>query len=85
MISIKPAVLDRETAAAFLSISVSTLEKLQREGKFPKPRMLSGQRVGYIVKELEEWVESRPISDLPPPCNTGALKPRRNAPNAQPT
>ena len=85
MISIKPAALDRENAAAFLSISVSTLEKLQREGKFPRPRMLSGHRVGYIVKELEEWLESRPVSDLLPPANTGALKPRRNAPNALPT
>lgn len=75
--TIKPAVLDRETAAAFLSISVSTLEKLQREGNFPKPRLLSGSRVGWIVKELEDWVAARPVSNLPPPPNTGAPKPRR--------
>lgn len=80
MISIKPAALDREHAAAFLSISVTTLEQLQREGEFPKPRQLSGRRVGFLVRELEEWLESRPVSQQLPPANTGASK--RRPPNA---
>ena len=86
MISIRPAALEKESAAQFLAISVSTLEQLVREGDFPKPRKLSGRRVGYLVRELEEWLESRPVSDHAPPHNTGALKPNRrrasNGPDA---
>lgn len=78
MISIKPAALDRDNAAAYLSISLSTMEKLQREGGFPRPRMLSGNRVGWIVTELDEWLHQRPVSNIAPPENTGAPKRKRN-------
>ena len=77
MISIRPAALEKEVAAQFVSLSVSTLEKLVREGQFPRPRLLAGRRTGYLVRELEEWLESRPVSDQLPPPNTGALKPGR--------
>lgn len=77
MITLRPGAIEKERAAQFVSISVSTLEKLQREGQFPRPRLLSDKRVGYLVRELEEWLESRPVSEQLPPPNTGALKPRR--------
>ncbi len=77
MITLRPGAIKKERAAQFVSISVSTLEKLQREGKFPLPRLLSDKRVGYLVRELEEWLDSRPVSEQLPPPNTGALKPRR--------
>ena len=35
---------------------------------------VSGQRVGWLVREVQEWAESRPVSNLPPPPNTGASK-----------
>ncbi len=71
MISIKPAALDLEQAAQFVALSPTTIERLVRENNFPKPRQLSGRRVAYLVRELEEWVESRPVSDLAPPINCG--------------
>ena len=37
-------------------------------------RQLSGQRVGWLVREVQEWAESRTVSNLPPPPNTGAPK-----------
>jgi len=48
--------------------------RMAREGQFPKRRQLSGQRVGWLVREVQEWAESRPVSNLPPPPNTGAPK-----------
>jgi prophage regulatory protein len=66
----KPIYLDRHAAAAAVSLSDTSLEKLVREGKFPKPRVLSGRRVAWLTREVEEWAETRPISDLPPPANT---------------
>ncbi len=65
-----------EAAAAFVVLSVSTMEKLVRQGLFPKPRKVSAKRVVFLVRELVEWLESRPVSDILPPPNTGAPKPR---------
>ena len=83
---IRPAALEQNDAATFLALSVSTLERLVRQGEFPKPRQLSGRRVGYLVRELEAWLEARPVSELLPPPNTSrrgkAATPQHSAPGA---
>lgn len=61
-----PLAVDRTTAAAALSVSESTLDGLVRSGELPPPRRLSANRVGWLWRELQAWVESRPVSDLPP-------------------
>jgi prophage regulatory protein len=72
--TVKPAYLDLAGACSFVALGESTLQKLIREDKFPKPRKLSDKRVGWLVRELEEWAESRPVSGLLPPAHTGAKK-----------
>lgn len=74
--TLQPIAVDKETAAQFLSLSVTTLEVLQQRGEFPRPRQVSDRRVAYLVSELTEWMHSRPVSDLLPPANTGASKAR---------
>ena len=69
-------VIDLEGVADALSLSVSTVQDMVRREEFPAPRMLSRRRVGWLIREVEEWVESRPVSKLLPPPNTGAKKPR---------
>lgn len=68
-------------------LAKSTLEAEIRAKRFPLPRQLSGRRVGWLVREVMEWAESRPVSDLPPPPNTGAKKPksRQAQPDAPPS
>lgn len=73
-ITVKPAYLDKPSACAFVSLKETTLDELVRKEQFPKPRVLSARRVGWLVRELEAWAESRPVSDLLPPANTGAKK-----------
>lgn len=73
-ISIEPVYLDKPASAAFVALSESTFEQLVREGNAPKPRALSGRRVGWLVRELRDWAEARPVSDMLPPPNTGARK-----------
>jgi prophage regulatory protein len=73
-VTVKPAYLDIADACSFVALGETTLQKLVRENKFPKPRELSGRRVAWLVRELEEWAESRPVSELLPPANTGAKK-----------
>lgn len=82
-IGIKPIFLDLPTVAVVLSLSESTVQGLVRHGDFPAPRKMSDRRVGWLMREVEAWAEARPASDLPPPANTGAKKPRRATP--QPT
>lgn len=67
--TLRPAVLDIDQVAAYLSLSARTVNSMVQKNDFPKPRQLSGRRVAYLVRELDEWLESRPMSDLPPPVN----------------
>ena len=70
-ISMKPAYLDRESVAAYVSLAVNTMQRLVASGSFPKPRQLTGKRVGWLVREVDEWAEARPISTNLPVENCG--------------
>lgn len=76
-VALAPGALTLNNAALFVALSVSTVQLMVSEGNFPRPRRLSGRRVGFLVRELEEWLESRPVSEQLPPPNTGQRKPRR--------
>ena len=43
-----------------------TLWRLEREGKFPRRRQLTpgGGRIGWLLSDVIEWVESRPVAAL---------------------
>jgi len=71
--------LPLERAAEMVSLSISTVQKLVRQGDFPKPRLLSDNRVGYLAIEVASWALQRPTANLLPPPNTGAPKPKRQA------
>lgn len=71
---IRPSALNLDDAARYCALSTATVERLVREGKFPKPRQLSAQRVGYLVRELDAWLEERPVSELLPPKNTSGRR-----------
>jgi len=73
---IAPMMLDLPKVASTLSVSESTVQKLLREGAFPKPRQISGRRVGWLTTEIAAWAHALPTSAILPPHNTGALKPR---------
>ncbi|WP_407280561.1 AlpA family phage regulatory protein [Aromatoleum evansii] len=77
--TVKRIYVDLPTAAEAVSLSPTTVQELVRQKLFPEPRQLSGRRVGWLLREIEEWAESRPTSTLLPPPNTGAKKPRKVA------
>jgi len=68
IVAIRPLCLDLEDAAHAVALSPSVLKKLVREKRFPAPRQLSERRVGWFVRELEEWMDERPVSEMSPPC-----------------
>lgn len=75
VVQITPLYLEREEAAAYLALSLSTFEKLTREdATFPRCRALSGRRTGWLVDELRAWGLARPVSNMLPPANTGSRR-----------
>lgn len=81
----QPGALDRHAAAAYVALSLSGFEALVRSGSIPEPRLLGERRVAWLRAELDEWLATRPKSELLPPHNTGAPKPRpRRAANDEP-
>jgi prophage regulatory protein len=75
-----PMALDIHGVAKTLGLSKSTVQNLVRKKEFPPSRLLSDHRTGWITAEVAAWLAQRPPSDLLPPPNTGAPKPRRGRP-----
>lgn len=71
-VQLQPLYLEKAAAAAYLAISVSTLEAIGRtDPSFPRPRAISKGRVGWLVAELQAWGLARPVSTALPPPNCG--------------
>ena len=73
------AALCRVDACAYVALSDTTFEKLIREGCAPAPRRISPGRVVWLRRELDEWLESLPVSDLLPPPKSGVKKPKKSS------
>jgi len=69
--NIQPIIVKKDVAAAIVALSESTIDSLEKAGNFPRRRKISNSSVGYLVRELEEWAESRPVSDLLPVPDSG--------------
>jgi prophage regulatory protein len=70
----KPIYVDLPSVASLVTLATATIQRMVREGVFPKPRQLSANRVAWLLREVEEWAEERPISEIPPPANTSRQK-----------
>jgi prophage regulatory protein len=62
--------LDLDATATAVALAPATVERMVRDGSFPRPRQLSPRRVGWSVQELAQWSAERPIADNLPPPNT---------------
>lgn len=71
LVTIAPLYLNREHAAAFLSLSESKFEALVAAGEAPAARQVSKGRVAWLVEELVAWGKARPVSQLLPPAGSG--------------
>jgi prophage regulatory protein len=76
---IEDRMLDKDEVSEVTKLSASNIEEQVRQGTFPKPRVLSKKRTAWLASDVVEWMRDRPASDLPPPPNTGAKKPRAGA------
>jgi prophage regulatory protein len=81
---LKPLFLDIGDVSEITGMSESTIQALVRKGDFPKPRKASDRGSRWLLREIEEWAESRPVADFLPPENTAAGG-RNGKPNARKT
>ena len=70
----KPIYVDLPSVASLVTLATATIQRMVREGVFPKPRQLSANRVAWLLREIEEWAENRPVSEIAPPSNTARQK-----------
>ncbi len=74
IVAVKPLYVQLVDLPKVIALSTATIEREIRSGNFPKPRQISGRRVAWLLRDVEEWAEKRPVSELPPPPNTGSRK-----------
>lgn len=67
--------VSREQAAAFLSLSVRSLDRLCREGVGPQARRFGG-RVVFDMADLRAWADAHVVhqdqQQVPPPAGVAA-------------
>ena len=68
--TLKPVMINIDAVAEVTGLSVSGVQSLIRADDFPKPRRASPRRACWLLREIEEWAESRPIAEFLPPPNT---------------
>lgn len=52
------AILRRPQVETRTGLSTSTIYRMMRRGKFPRPRRLSTNSVGWVEAEIIEWIEA---------------------------
>ncbi len=52
-------ILRPKQAAAYLSLSLATLWRLNKEGDFPQKIKLSVKAVGWFEEDIAAWLEKR--------------------------
>ena len=52
-----------QEVSEFLGISISTINRLVKEGDFPPKVKLSPRRIVFIKREIDEWIESKRINN----------------------
>ena len=48
-----------QEVSEFLGISISTINRLVKEGDFPSKIKLSPRRIVFLRSEIDEWVKSK--------------------------
>jgi len=58
--SLKPRLITREAAAAYICVSANIFDQMVRAGCMPKPKRLGGRRIAWDVRELDLAIDLLP-------------------------
>jgi prophage regulatory protein len=67
----KPKVLNQKQLTEVTGLSAVTVWRREKIGKFPRRRQLGSRRVGWIAREIDAWIDARPVSAIIAPANCG--------------
>jgi predicted DNA-binding transcriptional regulator AlpA len=59
--TLAPRLIDRAASAAFISVCPNTFDQMVKDGRMPKPKVLSGRRIAWDVHDLDRAVNSLPV------------------------
>jgi predicted DNA-binding transcriptional regulator AlpA len=65
-VTLQPAGLAREDAAAYVGLSVRLMEAEAQAGRFPRPRQIGARRVVWLREELDAHLRALPVSNITP-------------------
>lgn len=71
VVQLFPIIVDRDTTATLVGLSPSNIDLQVKAKTFPAPRMISKNRVGWRLADLQEWAQNLPVSDILPPPSKG--------------
>lgn len=55
-----PRILPPKITAERAGVSLRTLQRMVRAGEFPKPVIISANRIGFVEAAVNGWIASRP-------------------------
>lgn len=61
----KPIFIKSKDVEQMLGLSRTSLWRMEREGDFPRRRVIAPNRVAYVRDEIMKWVRTRPLAELP--------------------
>ena len=59
--TLAPRLVGRNAAAAYVSVAPNTFDTMVREGRMPKPRVLSPGRKAWDIRLLDEAIDGLPL------------------------
>ena len=57
---VTPRIVPPKATAARLGVSLRTLQRMVNDGEFPKPVVVSRNRIGFVEASVNSWIASRP-------------------------
>ena len=58
--TLSPRLVNREAAAAYVSVSPTTFDAMIRDGRMPRPKLLGGRRRAWDVRALDSAIDNLP-------------------------
>jgi predicted DNA-binding transcriptional regulator AlpA len=58
--TLAPRLINREAAAAYVNLSPNSFDEMVSAGRMPQPKLLTGRRKAWDVRELDACVDNLP-------------------------
>jgi len=68
--TLAPRLISREAAAAYVSVSPGTFDRMVEDGRMPRARRLGERRIAWDVRQLDAAVDELPAETTTPEDET---------------